>query len=41
MGLMEVMNTYHYGRNDSDEPAELISFYCGVEGTPHTERKLI
>ncbi len=35
--LIEMVNTYHYGINESDEPAQIIVFYSGVEGTPITE----
>ncbi len=32
--IVEVVNTWHYGKNEGDEPAELIVFYAGVKGTP-------
>jgi quercetin dioxygenase-like cupin family protein len=32
--IVEVVNTWHYGKNEGDEPAELIVFYAGVQGTP-------
>jgi quercetin dioxygenase-like cupin family protein len=28
--IVEVVNTWHYGRNDGDGPAEIIVFYAGV-----------
>jgi len=34
--IVEVVNTWHYGRNDGDEPAEIIVFYAGVKDTPIT-----
>jgi len=33
-GLIELVNTWHYGRNDGDEPAEIIVVYAGVKGQP-------
>jgi len=32
----EVVNTWHYGINDSNKPAELIIFYAGIEGGTNT-----
>jgi quercetin dioxygenase-like cupin family protein len=32
----EVVNTWHYGINDSAKPAELIIFYAGIEGGTNT-----
>ncbi|AXN33295.1 cupin [Vibrio coralliilyticus] len=29
--LIEVVNTCHYGRNEGDEPAEIIVFYAGTK----------
>jgi quercetin dioxygenase-like cupin family protein len=34
--IVEVVNTWHYGRNDGDEPAEIIVFYAGEKGMPIT-----
>lgn len=34
--IVELVNTWHYGKNDSDEPAEIIIFYAGIEKTPIT-----
>ena len=34
--ISEVVNTWHYGANNGSEPAELIVFYAGVEGSPIT-----
>jgi quercetin dioxygenase-like cupin family protein len=31
-GLIETVNTWHYGRNDSDLPAEIVVVYSGVKG---------
>ena len=32
--LSEVIDTWHYGVNEGDEPAEIIVFYVGTPGTP-------
>ena len=32
--LPEIMGAYHYGKNESDVPVELIVFYIGEKGTP-------
>ena len=37
--IIEVVNTWHYGKNEKDEPAEIIVFYAGTEGTDVTIRK--
>jgi quercetin dioxygenase-like cupin family protein len=34
--IVEVVDTWHYGRNDSDQPAELVMFYIGTKGEPLT-----
>ncbi|WP_106793351.1 cupin domain-containing protein [Aquimarina sp. Aq78] len=34
--IVELVNTWHYGENNGTEPAEIIVFYAGVEGTPIT-----
>lgn len=31
-GIVEVVNTWHYGRNEGDSPAEIIVFYAGIAG---------
>jgi len=33
-GLIETVNTWHYGRNDSDMPAEIVVVYSGVKDRP-------
>ncbi len=30
--IIEVVNTIHYGKNNGDEPAEILVFYAGAEG---------
>ncbi len=37
--IVELVNTWHYGRNDSNEPVEIIVFYAGVEKAPITVLK--
>jgi quercetin dioxygenase-like cupin family protein len=31
--IIEVVNTVHYGKNEGDEPVEIVVFYAGTEGT--------
>ncbi|MDP4611078.1 MAG: cupin domain-containing protein [Opitutales bacterium] len=33
-GLIEMVNTWHYGRNDGDVPAEIVVVYSGVKDRP-------
>ena len=37
--LIEVVDTWHYGKNEGDTPAEIIVFYAGVQDTPITVKK--
>lgn len=37
--LIEVVDTWHYGKNEGAEPAEIIVFYAGTEDEPITVRK--
>lgn len=37
--IVEVVNKWHYGKNEGKRPAELIVFYAGTEGKPITVRK--
>jgi len=37
--LVEVVNKWHYGRNDGNETAELVVFYAGAPDTPITIKK--
>lgn len=32
--IVEVVDTWHYGRNDGTQPADIIVFYAGSPGTP-------
>ena len=34
--IVEVVNKWHYGKNEGSEPAEIIVFYAGVQRTPIT-----
>ena len=34
--IVEVVNTWHYGINEGNGPAEIIVFYAGVQGKPIT-----
>ncbi|MGJ8648797.1 MAG: cupin domain-containing protein [Opitutaceae bacterium] len=33
-GLIEMVDTWHYGRNDGDVPAEIVVVYSGVKDRP-------
>ena len=37
--IVELVDTWHFGRNDTSKPVELIVFYAGVKGTPITIKK--
>lgn len=37
--LIELVDQWHYGRNDGKEPVEILVFYAGVEGMPITIKK--
>lgn len=37
--IVELVNAWHYGKNEGDEPAEIVVFYAGVKGTPITVKK--
>ena len=39
--IVEVVNKWHYGKNEGNEPAEFIVFYAGIQGTPITINKSI
>ncbi|WP_321322692.1 cupin domain-containing protein [Labilibaculum sp.] len=34
--IVELVNQWHYGKNDGTVPAEIIVFYAGIKGTPIT-----
>jgi quercetin dioxygenase-like cupin family protein len=37
--IVEVVNKWHYGKNEGRKPAELIMFYAGMPGVPITIKK--
>ena len=37
--MVEVVNKWHYGKNEGNTPAEIIVFYAGTLGTPITIKK--
>jgi quercetin dioxygenase-like cupin family protein len=39
--IVEVVNKWHYGKNEGNEPAEIIVFYAGTRDTPITVKKSI
>ncbi len=34
--IVEVVNKWHYGKNEGNEPAEIIVFYAGIRNSPIT-----
>lgn len=34
--IVEVVNRWHYGKNDGSEPVEIIVFYAGIKDEPVT-----
>ncbi|WP_299530770.1 cupin domain-containing protein [Ulvibacterium sp.] len=37
--IVELVNTFHYGKNEGTEPAEIIVFYAGAKDVPITVKK--
>ncbi|MHB8881323.1 MAG: cupin domain-containing protein [Thermodesulfovibrionales bacterium] len=37
--IIEVVNTWHYGKNEGDTTAEILVFYAGVSDAPITVKK--
>ncbi len=37
--IVEVVDTWHYGRNDGKDAAEIVVFYAGISGSPLTVKK--
>jgi quercetin dioxygenase-like cupin family protein len=35
-GIVEVVNTWHYGMNEGDKPAIIVVFYAGTQGVALT-----
>lgn len=38
-GIVEVVNTWHYGKNEGNKPAEIVVFYVGTMNAPLTVNK--
>ncbi|WP_411031208.1 cupin domain-containing protein [Spongiimicrobium sp. 3-5] len=34
--IVELVNTFHYGKNEGSQPAEIIVFYAATKGNPVT-----
>lgn len=37
--IVEVVDTWHYGKNEGSVPAEIIVFYAGIKGEPVTVKE--
>lgn len=37
--VVEVVNTWHYGKNEGQQPAEIIVIYSGIQGKPLSIKK--
>ena len=37
--IVELVNTWHYGINNGNEPSEIVVFYAGIENMPITVLK--
>ena len=37
--IVEVVNTWHYGKNEGNKPAEIIVFYAGILDKPITIKR--
>lgn len=37
--IVELVDKWHYGKNEGSEPAEIIVFYAGIKGKPITIKK--
>ena len=37
--IVEVVNKWHYGKNEGSKPADIIVFYAGISGRPITIKK--
>jgi quercetin dioxygenase-like cupin family protein len=37
--IVEVVNKWHYGKNEANEPAEILVFYAGIADKPITIKK--
>ena len=39
--IVEVVDKWHYGKNEGNVPAEIIVFYAGIVDTPITIKKIV
>ncbi|CCK78915.1 cupin domain-containing protein [Desulfobacula toluolica] len=39
--IVEVVNKWHYGKNEGNEPAEIIVFYAGIQDKPITIKQTV
>lgn len=39
--IVEVVNKWHYGKNEGKESAEIIVFYAGIRGAPITIKETV
>lgn len=39
--IVEVVDTWHYGKNEGDTMAEIVMFYAGVQGEPVTIKEAV
>ncbi len=39
--VVEVVDTWHYGKNESGEVAEIVVFYAGIQGKPITVKATV
>jgi quercetin dioxygenase-like cupin family protein len=37
--IIEIVNKWHYGKNEGNDPAEIIVFYAGIRDIPITIKK--
>lgn len=37
--IVEVVNRWHYGKNEGEQPVEIIVFYAGIQGMPLSIKK--
>jgi quercetin dioxygenase-like cupin family protein len=37
--IVEVVNTWHYGKNEGTKPADIIVFYAGIKDNPITVKE--
>jgi len=37
--IVEVVDAFHYGKNETDQPAEIVVFYAGIKNAPVSIKK--